>query len=248
VSVLFGVAPAGRPHPVERVLAELRRALGWRRRLLSAGLLAGAMAVALQVLAPPPPATVPVLVAASDLAAGATLTRADLRVAHRPPASLPAGALSALDAATGRPVSSAVRRGEVLTDVRLVGPGALRGLGPGLVAAPVRVAEPGTAALVRPGDTVDVLAAAAGNSRDVSDVSEAGDATSGGYARLVASAVRVLSVPAPPGGRLAAAPVDAGVLLVVATTSSTAARLAAAAVTDRLSVVLRAPAYRTAGQ
>jgi len=241
VSIFFGVAPAGRPSPVERVLAELRRALGWRRRLLSAGLLAGAMAVGLQVLAPPPPATVPVLVAARDLAAGAALTRADLRVAHRPPASLPAGALSAPDAATGRPVSSAVRRGEVLTDVRLVGPGALRGLGPGLVAAPVRVAEPGTAALVRPGDTVDVLAAAAGNSGDVSD------ATGGGYARLVASAVRVLSVPAPPGGRLAG-PVDAGVLLVVATTSSTAARLAAAAVSDRLSVVLRAPAYRTAGQ
>jgi hypothetical protein len=37
------------------------------------------------------------------------------------------------------------------------------------------------------------------------------------------------------------------VLLVVATTSSTAARLAAAAVTDRLSVVLRAPAYRASG-
>jgi pilus assembly protein CpaB len=241
VSVLFGIAPTVRPSPVERALAELRRALGWRRRLLSAGLLAGAMAVALQVLAPPPPATVPVLVAARDLAAGADLTRADLRVAHRPPASLPAGALTSQAAATGRPVSSAVRRGEVLTDVRLVGAGVLRGLGPGLVAAPVRVAEPGTAALVRPGDTVDVLAAAAGSSSD------AGEATGGGYARLVASAVRVLSVPAPAGGRLAG-PVDAGVLLVVATTSSTAARLAAAAVTDRLSVVLRAPAYRTAGQ
>jgi Flp pilus assembly protein CpaB len=236
------MAPAGRPGLVERVLAELHRALGWRRRLLSAGLLAGAMAVALQVLAPPPPATVPVLVAARDLAAGAELTRADLRVAHRPPATLPAGALSAPDAATGRPVASAVRRGEVLTDVRLVGAGALRGVGPGLVAAPVRVAEPGTAALVRPGDTVDVLAAAAGGG-DSSDSTSA----AGAYARLVASAVRVLSVPAPSGGRLAG-PVDSGVLLVVATTSSTAARLAAAAVTDRLSVVVRAPAYRRSGQ
>jgi Flp pilus assembly protein CpaB len=243
VSVLSGVAPSGRPSAVERVLAELRRALGWRRRLLSAGLMAGAMAVALQVLAPPPPATVPVLVAARDLAAGTDLTRADLQVVYRPPASLPAGALSAPDGATGRPVSSAVRRGEVITDVRLAGAGALRGLGAGLVAAPVRVAEPGTAGLVRPGDTVDVLAAAAGSSGDVSD---AGDATGGGYARLVASAVRVLSVPDQAGGRLAG-PVDAGVLLVVATTSSTAARLAAAAVTDRLSVVLRAPAYRTSG-
>jgi Flp pilus assembly protein CpaB len=246
VSVLSGVTPTGRPSPVERVLAELRRALGWRRRLLSAGLLAGAMAVALQVLAPPPPATVPVLVAARDLAAGAALTRADLRVAHRPPSSLPAGALTAPDEATGRPVSSAVRRGEVLTDVRLVGADALRGLGARLVAAPVRVAEPGTAALVRPGDTVDVLAAAAGSTGATGDAGDAGDATGVGYARLVASAVRVLSVPDPAGGRLAG-PVDAGVLLVVATTSSTAARLAAAAVTDRLSVVLRAPAYRASG-
>jgi pilus assembly protein CpaB len=227
VSVLFGIAPTVRPSPVERALAELRRALGWRRRLLSAGLLAGAMAVALQVLAPPPPATVPVLVAARDLAAGAALTRADLRVAHRPPASLPAGALTSQAAATGRPVSSAVRRGEVLTDVRLAGADSVRGLGDGVVAAPVRIADADSAALLRPGDLVDVLAAATS------------PGATGDEARLVASAVRVLSAPRPAGGGLGSSVLGEGALLLVATTQATAQRLAGAAVGDRLSVVLR---------
>ena len=229
MTFLPGPPPATGPGTVERLLGELHRALGWRRRVLSAGLLAGAMALALQVLEPAPPATVPVLVAAHDVRAGATLRSGDLRLTRRPAATLPAGALSLVASATGRPVATAVRRGEVLTDVRLAGAGALRGLAAGTVAAPVRVADPATADLVRPGDTVDVLAAGAGDA-------------DGGYARLAASAVPVLSVLRTSASDATGEP---GVLLVVATTSVTAQRLAAAAVTDRLSVVLRRPAYRS---
>jgi Flp pilus assembly protein CpaB len=196
--------------------------------LLSAGLAAGSVAFALQALAPPPPAGTDVVVAARDLAAGAVVSTGDLRVAHRPAGDVPSGALTSTAAATGRPVSSAVRRGEVLTDVRLVGPAALRGLADGTVAAPVRVVDAESAALLRPGDVVDLLAASA-----------TPDAPTG-EARLVASGVRVLLAPRQQRSSLTAG-LGNGALLLVATSSSTAARLAAAAVTDRLSVVLRGP-------
>ena len=173
---------------LDRWLVELRRAVVWRRRLLSAGLLAGAAAFALHVLAPPPPRGVEVVVAARDLPAGAALQPRDVRLVSRPAGAVPEGALVTLPDAAGRAVASPVRRGEVLTDVRLVGPSLLDGLGPGLVATPVRVADADAAALARTGDLVDVLAAA----------TSAGSA--GGQARLVASAVRVLSVPRPASG------------------------------------------------
>lgn len=214
--------------PVDRWLRELRRAVAWRRRLLAAGLAAGSVAFAIQALAPPPPAGTDVVVAARDLPAGTLLSAGDLRLAYRPTSDVPGGALGTTAAATGRPVSSAVRRGEVLTDVRLVGPGALRGLAAGTVAAPVRIADAESAALLRPGDVVDLLAASA-----VPDAPT-------GEARLVASAVRVLLAPRQQRSGLTAG-VGNGALLLVATSSSTAARLAAAVVTDRLSVVLRGP-------
>jgi Flp pilus assembly protein CpaB len=221
--VTFG-APATdrRPgSPVDRWWRELRAAVVWRRRLLAAGLLAGSVAVALHALAPPPPPRAAVLVAARDLPAGRTLATGDLRVVRLPQVAVPAGALTSVRAASGAEVATAVRRGEVLTDVRLAGSAALRGLSPGVVAAPVRLADAGVAALLRPGDVVDVLAAGAGD---------------GSAARLVASTARVLSVPSPsPAGALD----GGGTLVLLATTSATAARLAAAAVTDRLSVVLR---------
>jgi Flp pilus assembly protein CpaB len=212
---------------VDRWLRELRRAVAWRRRLLAAGLAAGSVAFALQALAPPPPAGTDVVVAARDLAAGSVVSTGDLRVAHRPTGDVPSGALTSTAAATGRPVSSAVRRGEVLTDVRLVGPGTLRGLADGTVAAPVRVADAESAALLRPGDVVDLFAASA-----APDVPT-------GEARLVASGVRVLLAPRQRSSLTAG--LGNGALLLVATSSSTAARLAAAAVSDRLSIVLRGP-------
>jgi hypothetical protein len=92
----------------------------------------------------------------------------------------------------------------------------------------VRIADAESAALLRPGDVVDLLAASA-----------APDAPTGA-ARLVASGVRVLLAPRPQRPGLAAG-LGNGALLLVATSATTAARLAAAAVTDRLSIVLRGP-------
>ncbi len=185
-----------------------------RRGLLAAGLAAAAVASGLTALAPTPPATTTVLTAARDLAAGAVLTADDLTASSLPSALVPSGALVDVAAVAGRLVAGPVRRGEPLTDVRLLGAGLLP---PGdEVAAPVRLAEPATGALVVAGDRVDVLAAAPEGGR---------------AAEVVASGLRVLSVPAVEGS-------GEGALLVVATSRPAAARLAAAAVTGRLSVLV----------
>lgn len=207
-------------------LRDLVRAARWHRRLLAAGLFAGSVAFGLQVLAPPPPPTVPAVVAARDLPAGARLGPDHLDVARVPAGTLPDGAARAVAEVSGATLLSGVRRGELLTDVRLVGPAGVAGLGAGLVATPVRIADAEAARLVRPGAVVDVLAAGGGM--------EGGAVT----ARLVAAAVRVLAVPTAVDGDGFGGNQD-GALVLLATTDETAARLAGAAVTDRLSLVLR---------
>jgi pilus assembly protein CpaB len=201
-------------------LRELSRAVRRHRALLAAGLVAAAVATALPTLAPAPLPTAAVVSAARDLAPGAPLVAADLVSVVLPRAAVPAGALTAAGEAVGQVVAGPVRRGETLTDVRLLGAGLLTG-GRGLVAAPVRLADPATAALLHAGDRVDVLAAP-------SD----GRPTS---ATTVAAGVQVLAVP----GAGQADP--DGALVVLAATPQTAARLAAAAVGSRLSVTVLAP-------
>jgi pilus assembly protein CpaB len=191
------------------------RAVARRRRLLAGGLVAGAVAVALPLVAPPPPATVDVVTAARDLVAGVPLGADDLALVALPADLVPTGALTTAAAAAGRLAAGPVRAGEPLTDVRLLGAGLLDAGDE--VAAPLRVAEPATAALVRAGDVVDVLSAAP---------------EGGASADTVARGLRVLTAPEldPTAGE--------GALLVVAADPATAARLAAAAVTGRLSVVV----------
>jgi pilus assembly protein CpaB len=201
-------------------LRELSRAVRRHRALLAAGLTAAAVATALPVLAPTPPATTLVLTAGHDLSTGSALTTGDLVPVALPRALVPDGALTSDDLAVGRVLAGPVRRGEPLTDVRLLGSALVTG-GPGVVAAPVRLADPATVALLHAGDRVDVLAAAT-------------DATGAGAAAAVAvaSGLQVLAVPA-------AGPSDAdGALVVLAATPATAARLAAAAVRSRLSVTV----------
>lgn len=196
-------------------LADLRRAVARHRVLLACALAAGSVAAGLSAVAPAPAPTTRVLVAATDVPAGALLETDDLATVQLPSQAAPRGALTESSSALGRSTAGPVRAGEVLTDVRLLG-SALLPAGPE-VAAPVRVAEPMTAALVRAGDVVDVLAAAPDG---------------GTAADTVVRAVRVLAVPG--GGD----DPGEGALLVVAATRPAAARLAAAAVTGRLSVVV----------
>ncbi|GLY31366.1 RcpC/CpaB family pilus assembly protein [Kineosporia sp. NBRC 101731] len=105
---------------------------------------------------PASPTMVRVMVATHDLSAGRRLSSGDLEVASWPAEMAPSGCLSADPA--GQVLAVSVREGEVLTDVRLLGPGLLRGLPAGTVAVPVRLTDPASAALVRAGDHVDVIA------------------------------------------------------------------------------------------
>jgi pilus assembly protein CpaB len=201
-------------------VTDLRRAVSRHRALLAAGLAAAAVAASLGVLAPEAAAASAVLTASRDLPAGTALTAADLRIRALPRALVPDRALTAAGEAVGRVLAAPLRRGELLTDVRLAG-AALLAAGPaGLVAAPVRVADAASAALVVAGDHVDVLATA----------TTPGSAP---RAQVVAAAAEVLAVPTAvqDGGE--------GALIVVAATPAVASRLAAAAVSSRLSLTVR---------
>lgn len=139
-------------------LRSLRRVVTLHRRLLAAGLAAAAVALGLGVVAPAPPPTAPVVVAAADLSGGGVLGAEDVEVRRFPPEAVPSGAAGTPGRLLGRVLAAPVRAGEPLTDVRIVGPGLVRGYGPGMVAAPVRIGDAGSVALVQVGDRVDVLA------------------------------------------------------------------------------------------
>ncbi|MEV4221948.1 SAF domain-containing protein [Nonomuraea sp. NPDC049725] len=174
-----------------------------RRRLVAAALAAAGVLAAFVALRPAPGPTV--LVAARDLAPG-VLRPGDLRAVplpHPPDGALRSGAV-------GRVLAGAMRRGEPLTDVRLLH--SLR-LPPGAVATPVRISDPDVVRLISPGSTIGVLAA-----RD------------GAPAALVADDVTVLTIPD--------APSDHGALVVLATTRSQAADLAGAQAGGHLSITI----------
>ncbi len=125
-----------------------------RRRLLAAACAAVAVAASLRVVAPPAPALTAVTVAAHDLTAGAVLRADDLETARLPTTAVPAGPVAD---AVGATLAAPLRRGEVVTDVRLVGHPSAQPP-PGLVAVPVRLPDEAAAALLRPGDRIDLLA------------------------------------------------------------------------------------------
>lgn len=201
----------------------------WRsaRMLIAAVLSAGALVLAVAAPALPNEAAKQaeseVLVAAHDLAAGLTISGADLRSALRTTSQLPDGALTAHRDAVGRVVSSSVRRGEIITDRRVLGPGLSAGLGPGMVASPVRLMDLEVTALLRPGDRVDILAASEGAN----------------VASVIAAHVLVLAVPlASSDDGTVAQPLG---LVVVAVDQETAGRLAAAAASSTLTATLLPP-------
>ena len=234
-------APASqRPAPATRQWGRRRvrlarvvaRAAGWPRRVAAGMLLTAAVLLALRpdpagtVPAPAPPAA-DVVVAARDLSAGTVLGRDDLRTVTMPVAITPAGVSRRPGGLVGRLAAGPIRRGEAVTDVRVVGPGLTAGLRPGESAAvPVRLADPETAALVRAGDRVDILGAPAGP--DGSGTAPNRDAVE------VASGLRVLAV-------LRSRDAADGVVLVVAAGRSAARRLAGAATRHRLTVSVRSP-------
>lgn len=105
-----------------------------------------------------------VVVADHDLRPGAALTPADVRLEKRLAATIPDGSLADVSAVAGSTLAGPARRGEVLTDVRLLGSRLAEAAiaskaGPGARIVPLRLADGALIDLVRVGDVVDVLAA-----------------------------------------------------------------------------------------
>jgi len=214
-----------------RPTAAAQMLLARHRPLLAGGAAAVAVLAALPVLAPGDGPTVPVLTAAQDLRWGVTLSGDDLVLARMPADAVPDGALTSVDEVRGRLLTSPVRRGEPITDVRVVGPSLLTSSAgtAGLVVVGVRIADAGLTALLQAGSVVDVLAARTDDAFDLP--------VAPGSAEVVASSVRVLAVPG--GKRSTGEGTFDGALVLVAATEAQASRLAAAQATSRLSVVLR---------
>jgi Flp pilus assembly protein CpaB len=169
---------------------------------------------ALHTLAPAPPPTVEVLVAARDLPSGALLGDDDL-VSRAWPADLAPAAAAA--SPTGRVLAAPIAEGEVVTDVRLVGP-RLALAQPGDTVVPVRLPDAGMAALLRAGDEVDLLA------------TDPGTGSSTVVARDVTVLATPTAVPEGPAGD------SGGALVVVGTSATEAPSLAGAALTQFLTV------------
>ena len=146
-------------------LRQFLAARGWPRALPLRRIVAGILVLIAAALAvrPPPQArgepTVPMLVAARDLAPGTSLRAGDVRVVRAPESLRPAAALTGPGQVSGHVLAGAASRGEPVTRTRLVGRenSRLATGDPDAVAVPVRLADPEVAALLNPGAHVDVV-------------------------------------------------------------------------------------------
>ncbi len=153
------------PSVLSRLVHEWRP--DWTRTVAARRVAAGALVVLAAVAAlrtDPHGDQSEIVVAARDLSPGVELTAADVRLERRLAATVPDGAQSAVDKVVGSTLAGPARRGEVLTDVRLLGPRlAQSAAGPDARTVPLHLADTALLDLVRPGDVVDVLAAADGD-------------------------------------------------------------------------------------
>jgi Flp pilus assembly protein CpaB len=150
------------PSVVSRLLHDWRP--DWTRTVAARRLAAAALVVLAAVAAvrsDPHGDQTDIVVAARDLSPGIELTATDVRLEKRSTATLPDGSRVAVDDVVGETLAGPARRGEVLTDVRLLGPRlAQSAAGPDARIVPLHLADTALLDVVRPGDVVDVLAAA----------------------------------------------------------------------------------------
>jgi pilus assembly protein CpaB len=191
------------------------------RRPLAGASAALAVLILASLIRPAQPPMTDLVVAATDLPAGATLTAADLDRWSVPVDYSTPGALVDPEEAVGGTISSALAAGEVITRSRLVSASTLPA---GLHAVPVRLA---VADLLTPGTTIDLVLIS-------------GDRGGDGTGDVVAQGVQVVTVPRPESSAGLGSPERrAGSLIVVATDRRTAITLAAVGSQPGLGVVLR---------
>ena len=116
-------------------------------------------AAALMIASQREPESPPLIVAATDLRPGTVLTADHLTARPTPARFAPDGAVTTAAQAIGKRLTGPMRRGEVITDTRLLIsalPESLTGKA-GARLVPVRPADESVANLVQQGDVVDVL-------------------------------------------------------------------------------------------
>ncbi|WP_248966203.1 Flp pilus assembly protein CpaB [Sphaerisporangium perillae] len=210
------------------------RVLSRRRRLVAAAL--AALATACVGLAVRPAPSAEVLAAAHDLSPGVALSASDLTAVRLPEEAVPDGALRPGARVAGRVLAAPARRGEPITDLRLLGPALVDAYGPGMLATPVRVTDAASARLLRPGDVIDVIASSA-----------RWDDTGDPRTATVAQAVTVIALPrGSRSGDLADSTAESGALVVLATTPDQATHLAQAGTGSRLTITIHGHPTATA--
>jgi Flp pilus assembly protein CpaB len=149
------------PSALNRIVERLRP--DWSRTAAARRVAAGALVVlaAIAGLRPDPAQErTDIVVAARDLAPGIELGSADVRVETRTATTVPDGAQTDLARVVGATLAGPARRGEALTDVRLLGPRlAESAAGPNARIVPLHLDDTALLDLIRPGDVVDVLGA-----------------------------------------------------------------------------------------
>lgn len=138
----------------------------WTRTLAARRVTAAALVVLAAVAAlrsDPQGERTEVVIAARDLAPGVELSVDDVRVERQLAAAVPDGATAELGAVVGTRLAGPVRRGEALTDVRLLSPRlAEAAAGPGARIVLLHLTDVALIELIRVGDVIDVLGAASG--------------------------------------------------------------------------------------
>jgi Flp pilus assembly protein CpaB len=141
----------------------------WSRTVLARRIAAGALVLLAGVAAlrpDPDDDRTSVVVASRDLMPGAELTADDVRIETRSVPTVPDGSRTDVGSVVGATLAGPARRGEVLTDVRLLGRRlAESAAGPDARIVAVHPADSALIDLVRPGDVVDVVAAAEGSTQ-----------------------------------------------------------------------------------
>ncbi|MCH9736034.1 MAG: SAF domain-containing protein [Actinomycetia bacterium] len=157
------------PSPLDRLARIVRP--DWSRTVAARRALAAALVVLAAVAAwrdDPRADHTEVVVTTRDLSPGTELTANDIRLETQRASTIPDGSQTDVGSVVGATLAGPARRGEVVTDVRLLGRRlAESAAGKDARLVPLPLADPSLVELVRPGDIVDIVAApASADSRD----------------------------------------------------------------------------------
>lgn len=199
-------------------LEPLRRAFRWHRRLFAAIFAAIAVLAALNVVSARNHSGTTMVVAVRDISGGAVVQADDVHLLPVPDDLSPPGAFSEAESVVGQRAAAPIPARRVLAADDLLGVGAQ--VGQGLLAFPISFADSAAVGLLRSGSRIDVLGAS-------------GDS---GFA-VLASDVRVVSVPASADGGLLGG--ESSSMVLVEVSPAEAARIAAAGNVTGLSFALR---------